>query len=115
MLLRLRLATGLTALGMMALPPASASAQEAPSYDSISAELKAMFEADQVERRSGQLSPENDRRRIVRVKALLDVDSIDTGADYYHAALIMQHSSDRTGRDHLLAHVLSSVAALLGH
>ena len=111
-----RIATAaLTALPLTVLPLISAHAWQAPSSPDVSAVLVAMYEADQAERRTGRLSPENDRLRLARVKALLAADSITAGPDYYHAAMVLQHSTDRTGRDHLLAHVLSTLAAVKGH
>ena len=89
-------------------------AVQAPTGAEVSRELRALFEADQSEREGGRVSPEADRRRLARVKSLLARESLRAGPDYYYAAMIFQHSTDRTGRDHLVAHVLAMTAALLG-
>ena len=92
---------------------ASVSSEEAPL--TIGAELKKMYEEDQEERRAGRLNAERDRARLEKVRGWLLEDRLTAPEDYYHAAMIFQHSVDRSGRDHLIAHVLASIAAFEGH
>ncbi len=86
-----------------------------PPQSDFSAELKRMYEQDQAERREGRLSPQRDRERLERVRKLLLEGALASPEDYFHAAMIFQHSADRTGRDHLLAHVLATAAAMDGY
>ena len=81
----------------------------------VSAELKQMYEQDQAERREGRLSPQRDRERLERVRKLLLEGALASPQDSFHAAMIFQHSADRTGRDHLLAHVLATASAMDGY
>ena len=53
-----------------------------------------------------------DMARLARVKELCRSDSPRTGADYYHAAMILQHALEAD--DYLLAHELCVVAVSLG-
>lgn len=85
-----------------------------PAQSAVSAELKRMYEQDQAERQQGKLSPDRDHQRLERTRKLLLDGSLATPEDYYHAAMIFQHSADRSGRDHLLAHVLATTAAMNG-
>ena len=101
-------------LGMLQLPDIAQDAQ-VPATGRHSAELRQMFLDDQAERTQGKLSPVKDRERLSRVKELLRGDGFETAEDYYHAAMVLQHSSDRSGHDHLTAHVLSTIAAGEGH
>lgn len=82
-------------------------------------ELKKLFEEDQAERapQPGQAIDWNaivlrDEARQQRVKALIAADSLQSGADYYHAAMVMQHSLEVD--DHLLAHDLCVIAISKG-
>lgn len=62
------------------------------------AELQAMYEADQSNRRSGNIDwsivSKKDSLRRVRVYELLDSNKVRTAQDYYNAAMIFQHGSD---------------------
>ena len=89
--------------------------QDAAASEPYSAELRALYDADQAERTDGTLSPEHDAERLARVKELHRAEGLETAEDLYHAAMILQHSADLSGRDHLLAHVLGSMAAANGH
>ena len=87
----------------------------ADSAAAISRELKDMFETDQAERRERRMDANRDRQRLSRARELLLKGQLQTPDDYFHAAMIFQHSLDRTGRDHLISHVLATVAAFEGH
>jgi len=53
-----------------------------------------------------------DAARLARVKQMYTADELKTGADYYHAALILQHG--HVPEDYLLAHEFCVVALALG-
>lgn len=53
-----------------------------------------------------------DEQRELRVKQLLATGSLDTGVDYYHAAMVLQHASSPD--DFLLAHDLCVIAISKG-
>lgn len=86
-----------------------------------SAELRALYEADQADRQGAMnASPERwreiaarDRARRDRVLELVKEGVLDTGADYYHAAMVLQHGEG--SEDILLSHILSTVAGFKGH
>jgi hypothetical protein len=89
-----------------------------PSKDN--AELQRLYEEDQAERQPAYagkavdvltLSRRDDGRER-RVKALYAAGLLNTGADYYHAAMILQHAM--TPDDFLLCHDLSVVAIAKG-
>ena len=79
-------------------------------------ELKALFEADQAERKVAKIDwaklEANDEARRKRTRALMDTGALQSGDDYYHAAYIFQHGSEAS--DHLLAHVLAIAAMKRG-
>ncbi|MRW92793.1 hypothetical protein GJ699_22600 [Duganella sp. FT80W] len=81
----------------------------------VSEELAQMFEADQSDRNvvpGGQLDWEainnRDEQRELRVKQLIAAGQLATGADYYHAAMVLQHAFEP--EDALLAHDLCVIA-----
>jgi hypothetical protein len=84
-----------------------------------SAELKALYDEDQAERTPppgksidwSALILRDEARRL-RAKALISADRLGSGADYYHAAMLMQHSHEVD--DHLLAHDLCVIAISKG-
>ena len=53
-----------------------------------------------------------DEARLARVRELYRQDRLAAGADYYHAAMILQHGGQPT--DYLLAHELCVVAIAKG-
>ena len=53
-----------------------------------------------------------DAARLARVKQMYTADELKTGADYYHAAMILQHG--QVPEDYLLAHEFCVVALALG-
>jgi hypothetical protein len=94
-----------------ALPQASAQTpQAAAPVDN--AELLELFTADQADRSGDEIDWEavsaRDAARQARVKAMLAADVPRTGADFFHAAMVLQHSSKAD--DYLLAHELCVIA-----
>lgn len=66
----------------------------ADGYETVSAHLEAIREADQADRRNridGLQMRENDRARRALVDAYMDEACLDTGRDHHNAALIHQH------------------------
>ena len=77
------------------------------------AELARMYAEDQGDRRDAEkIGWEKislrDETRLARAKALYREDALKTGGDYFHAAMILQHSHE--AEDYLLAHELCIVA-----
>jgi len=63
-------------------------------FDTVSAHLEAIRDADQADRRNridGRTMRENDLRRRAVVDAYMDQDCLQTGRDHHNAALIHQH------------------------
>lgn len=80
----------------------------------MNAELRALYEADQQDRR-GELSvqvAERDRVRRKRVRELLAA-GLTSAEDYYHAAMIFQHGE--VPEDFGQAHELALKSAEMGH
>ncbi len=82
-------------------------------------ELKRLRDEDQADRQRdwSKVSPaeleaiaERDRKRLARVRELLEQDKVVTPEDFDHAALIFQHGV--TPDDYLVAHELALVALL---
>jgi len=98
-------------LGMVASPVVRG--QGSPPTDNP--ELARMFQEDQDDRKPGfhgidwaMVKPRDDAR-LKRTRELYASGALLTGADWFHAALILQHSSEAD--DYLLAHEMC-VAAL---
>jgi len=96
----------------MSLPPG-------PPRSAVNDELRRLYEEDQADRAradGGAIGPEavtaRDRERERRVKAILARERLTTGADYYHAAVILQHAGEPP--DSMLAHELAMVSLALG-
>ena len=78
-------------------------------------ELARMYREDQADRAPANskdidwtvIGP-RDQARLTRVKELYTANSLRTGADYYHAAMVLQHSD--VPDDFLLAHEFCVVA-----
>ncbi len=94
---------------------AEAWAQPTGAPGSDNGELAGLFEEDQKDRLSAGGSAgewaaitARDRKREAKVKELYRADKLRTGADYYHAAMVLQHAP--TAEDYLLAHELCIVA-----
>src|SRR5262245_44110663 len=81
----------------------------------MNAELRAIFEADQADRRSGvgseMAARDRDRRR--RVLELLAAREVLGGPDHYHAAMVFQHGGSQ--QSYQRARELALRAAELGH
>jgi hypothetical protein len=76
-------------------------------------ELARMYAEDQSDRRDAEKIgwekiSQRDEVRLARAKAIYRADGLKTGGDYYHTAMILQHSHEST--DYLLAHELCIVA-----
>jgi hypothetical protein len=91
------------------VPPASVPAD--------SAELQALFDADQADR---QIRPPDwsvvgprDRAREARVHEMLEAGLVVTALDYYNAAMIYQHAPGIEGSE--MAHELAMISAALGN
>lgn len=117
----------LTALGGLAVgslvplpvveaqPPAPA----APPAAADDEELARLYKEDQADRRppagkeiDWSVVGPRDTARLKRVKELYAAGRLETGADYYHAAMILQHAE--VPEDYLLAHELCVVAIAKG-
>jgi hypothetical protein len=90
--------------------------QNAPPADN--AELARMFQEDQDDRKPGLhgidwavVKPRDDAR-LARTRELYASGALRTGADWWHAALILQHSSEAD--DYLLAHEMAMAAVVRG-
>ena len=81
-----------------------------------SQELRHLMDEDQADRQSNQIKwaevLPRDRARLSRVKSLYASGAIRTAEDYYHAALVLQHSEVAEG--FLLAHEFCVAAMMLG-
>jgi hypothetical protein len=76
-------------------------------------ELLKMYSEDQSDRRDAEKIgwekiSQRDEARKARATELYRADALKTGADYYHAAMILQHGGEP--EDYLLAHELCVVA-----
>ena len=83
---------------------------------STSAEMTAIFDADQADRRAtdidwSRVGSADDRRRA-RTQELLDTGVLQSGEDFYHAAFIFQHG--QAPDDFLKAHLLAMIAVARG-
>ena len=97
------------AVGHVALP--ATYAQSPATQDN--AELAKMYAEDQSDRRDAEKIgwekiSQRDEQRKARATELYRTDALKTGADYYHAAMILQHGGEP--EDYLLAHELCVVA-----
>ncbi|MDQ0248571.1 hypothetical protein J2W22_000618 [Sphingomonas kyeonggiensis] len=82
------------------------------------AEMTALFEADQKAREDWDHADHaqverDDRVRRARTRALLETGALESGADYYHAAFLLQHGA--VPDDYLLAHALAMAAQARGY
>jgi len=93
----------------------SAALATQPAAPADNAELTRMFQEDQEDRKPGihgidwSVVKPRDDARLARTRELYAAGDLRTGADWLHAALILQHSSEAD--DYLLAHEMC-VAAL---
>lgn len=101
-----------------ATQPVPGFAQVADS--AISRELRELYEADQADRQFStaptleqlEKMAEGDRVRRSRVWELVHAGALVDAADYYHAAMVLQHGDG--SEDILIAHILATVAAYKG-
>lgn len=95
------------------MPPADVAALSAAE---VSDELARLFTEDQFDRRTEAIDWEEvaprDTARLARVKQLYHGGKLAAGLDYYHAALVLQHSPHTD--DTLLAHEFCVVAVSQG-
>lgn len=108
---------------MCAAAALSAQVSDDPTTQSaaapINGELKRLFEEDQADRTPApgksidwEAVGMRDEAREHRIKELLRAGVLQSGADYYHAAMILQHATEAD--DYLLAHDLCVVAISKG-
>ncbi len=94
-------------------PPTDVAALSAAE---VSDELARMFTEDQTDRATQpmdwQVVRPRDAARLARVKQLYRGQKLQSGLDYYHAAMVLQHSSG--SEDFLLAHEFCIVAVSQG-
>ncbi|NKB90026.1 MAG: hypothetical protein GKS06_17580 [Acidobacteria bacterium] len=93
----------------------------ASQLSEVAAELKLLYEQDQADRtfdspptqEQWQEITTRDELRRDRVIEIIGAGQLDTGDDYYHAAMVLQHAS---GSDDIMtAHILATVAGFKGH
>jgi hypothetical protein len=102
-------------VGLRPLRSRPIEAQSAPSAEKENEELLRMHHEDQADRepKDGRsidwsvVGP-RDKKRLGRVREIYEGGQLRTGPDYYHAAMILQHSGEAS--DYLLAHELCVVA-----
>jgi len=97
------------------------SAQEAATEKSVSVELKELYEADQADRtfatpptaEQWQEITRRDKARRDRVMELVGAAALESGDDYFHAAMVFQHAEG--SEDILVAHILATIAGFKGN
>ena len=100
----------------LSLAQAQPAAAPAPKDDE---ELARLYREDQADREPPEgksidwsvVGP-RDAARLARVKELYTAGRFETGTDYYHAAMVLQHAA--IAEDYLLAHELCVVAISKG-
>jgi hypothetical protein len=109
-----RAATILTILAGGASTPIQGSS---PAPNDL-AELARLFQEDQGDRKPGihgidwALVKPRDDARLARVRELYKAGALKTGADWFRAAMILQHGNDED--DFLLAHEMCVAAVIKG-
>jgi hypothetical protein len=104
-------------LPLLLVAPGPVGAQE---RGAVSAELRALYEADQADHSLTRPPTEEDWKaistrdaeRLERVYVLLKGDRLTLAEDYYHAAMVLQHGD--TPEDILMAHILATAAGFKG-
>jgi hypothetical protein len=100
------------------IAPAVASAADAPQAAApiSNAEMKAIFDADQGERKAGPIDwkalAAADETRRARTRELLAAGKLNTADDFWEAAFVFQHGE--TADSYLLAHILAMVSVAKG-
>ena len=86
-----------------------------PGVDNV--ELSQLFKIDQTEREGSKVDYtalyKHDMERRALLRHFLADGKVETGNDYYHAAMVLQHGD--TPDDYLLAHVLAVTAIERGN
>lgn len=91
---------------------------QAPSMESSAKQLEKLFIADQSDPRpngtpeEAQATEARGKQRRDQVATILAKRGVQAAEDYFRAAIIFQHSS--LAADHLMAHVLATIAAYKG-
>lgn len=119
MLLAMILALGVIALRYVLTPRPVQAQARATSALKDNAELARLHREDQADRSPAngkdidwQVVGPRDKARLARVKEFYTQNKLYTGADYYHAAMILQHGD--APEDFLLAHEFCVVAIVKG-
>ncbi len=106
------LSAGVTVNTVTVTPPVHLSL----TAEEVSVELLRLFTEDQADRLDTSIKWEEvrprDALRRARVKQLYHGQALQSGLDYFHAAMVLQHSG--SADDHLLAHEFCIVAASQG-
>ena len=106
----------------IALRPVAVSTLSAfqPQADTANAELARLFVEDQADRKpeAGRSIDwvevgKRDKARLARAREMYQGDHLRVGADYFNAAMLLQHGGEPG--DYLLAHELCVVAIAKGH
>ena len=96
----------------------SSQAQPAKKSPADNEELVRLYAEDQADRlpKDGKIDWKNvgprDEKRLARVHEMYQANQLVTGADYYHTAMVLQHS--HAPGDFMLAHELCIVAIAKG-
>jgi hypothetical protein len=108
---------GIVLAAVTTVPAPVVGGQSSPPSDN--AELDRIAREDQDDRKPGlhgidwaRVKPRDDAR-LARTRELYASGALRTGADWFRAALILQHSSEED--DYLLAHEMSVAAVAQGH
>ena len=110
-------------LATLLLMPVQLSAETLSNEQhSVSAKIKALYEADQTARRGKDPAKidwakvaRQDAKRRAQIQALLTTNSNFSADDYYHAALIMQHGSEANDYKHSMELAQKVVAIYSNH
>lgn len=123
--IRFLAALGSASLAFAAEPPPTAASAAPPSpasprEETENPELARLYAEDQADRKPAPTQAidwsvvgPRDAVRLARVKELYSAGELRAGADYYHAAMVLQHGAEP--EDYLLAHELCVVALSKGY
>lgn len=122
----LRRVAGTAVAGILAslawvVPVAGQDPGEARAPEGVSAELEALYRADQDDRsfaeppsrEEWEAIGERDRARRNRVLELVRAGALSSADDHFHAAMVLQHGTEP--EHYLVAHILATVAGFRGH